>query len=317
MKRNLITSIWESRKPSTISKYCLSLRKFFSFCGQNAILIQIPFSSMTIASYLEHLKEQTTAKSALSNALLCIKWLHGFMPGLNNCNDPANDRFLSKLVESSNRNTMKLKKRKSPLTPEMINGIINSLPSDPTLTQLRNCLIPILSYALLLRHDKTSHINCNHLDMNEEGLKVFIPTSKTDTYRDGRFAYLSIKNRSIFDLLLAYLRKSHLEIGMNHFLFGPIVFNKNSKRYEIQNKKLPYEVFNKVFKDAMGRLGTNPDSFGTHSARSGGASCLAPHVTEYDLMLTGRWSDPRSIGNYVETPPEKRFKINEILDINA
>ena len=121
----------------------------------------------------------------------------------------------------------------------------------------------------------------------------------------------------LVDLLLAYLKKSHLEIGMNHFLFGPIVFNKNSKRYEIQNKKLPYEVFNKVFKDAVGRLGMNPDSFGTHSARSGGASCLAPHVTEYDLMLTGRWSDPRSIGNYVETPPEKRFKINEILDINA
>ena len=103
---------------------------------------------------------------------------------------------------------------------------------------------------------------------------------------------------------------------MNHFLFGPIVFNKENKRYEVLNKKLPYEVFNKIFKDAVTRLGLNPNDYGTHSAGSGGATCLAPHISEYDLMLTGRWSDPRSIGSYVETPVESRFQINEILDIN-
>ena len=64
----------------------------------------------------------------------------------------------------------------------MINGILKALPSNSTLTQLGYCLIPVSSYTLMLRHDKRSLINCSHLDMSEEGQKIFIPTSKTDTY---------------------------------------------------------------------------------------------------------------------------------------
>ena len=177
------------------------------------------------------------------------------MPGLNPSNDPANDLFLSKIVESSNRNSYKMKQRKKPLSSDMIKGIINLLPTEPTLTQLRDCLIPVLSYALLLRHDETSHLNCNHFMPETEGFKIHIPSSKTDTYRDGKYVYLSKENRSLFDLLMRYLAKSKLYIGMNHFLFGPIVFNKSTKNYEIENKKLSYDVFNKITKEAVSKLG--------------------------------------------------------------
>ena len=238
------------------------------------------------------------------------------MPGLNSWNDPANDQFLSKIVESSNRNNYKSKQRKKPLTPDMIKDILRLLPSEPTLTQLRDCLIPVMSYALLLRHDETSHLNCNHFVEDTNGFKIHIPSSKTDTYREGKIVYLSKENRSLFDTFLKYLSKSNLNIGINHFLFGPIKFDKSLQKFSVENKKLPYESFNKIIKNAVIKLGCNPDEFGTHSARSGGASCLAPHISEYDLMLNGRWSDPRSIGSYVETPSAHRFEINEILDIN-
>ena len=198
----------------------------------------------------------------------------------------------------------------------MIKGILNLLPSEPTLTQLRDCLIPVLSYALLLRHDETAHLNCNHFTEDSDGFKIIIPSSKTDTYREGKTVYLSKGNLSLWKLLMQYLSKSNLNFSMNHYLFGPIRFDKPSKGYIIENKKLSYECFNKIFKAAVARLGFDPDNFGTHSARSGGASCLAPHISEYNLMLNGRWSDPRSIGSYVETPSSQRFEINEILDIN-
>ena len=79
---------------------------------------------------------------------------------------------------------------------------------------------------------------------------------------------------------------------------------------------MSYDCFLKITKNAVISLGLNPAEYGTHSARSGGATRLAPFVSEYDLMLNGRWSDPRSIGSYVETPNDERFKTNEILDIN-
>ena len=316
LKTKIIKSIWESRKPSTIAKYCQTLRRFFEFCQSNGIDTVIPFHSLTIAQYLEHTKDMTAAKSAVTNGLLCIKWLHSFKPGLNGSNDPANDLFLSKIVESSNRNSYKSKQRKKPLSPDMIKGILKLLPPEPTLTQLRDCLIPTLSYSLLLRHDETSHLNCNHFTEVPEGLKILIPSSKTDTYREGKVVYLSRRNCSLFDLLLRYLSKSNLSFGMNHYLFGPIKYDKLYKGYTIENRKLSYECYNKIIKDAVSSLGLDPNEFGTHSARSGGATCLAPHISEYNLMLNGRWSDPRSIGSYVETPSSQRFEINEILDIN-
>ena len=310
-------SIWESRKPTTIVKYCSTLRKFFDFCQIRSINIVIPFDSLTIAQYLEHIKLTTSAISSVSNALVSIKWLHGFMPGLNALNDPANDRFLSKIVESCNRNFAKMKQRKEPLSPEMIKILIESVPKNATLTQLRDCLIPVLSFSLLLRHDEASHLNCNHFSEEDQGLKILIPSSKTDSFRQGKFVFLSRKNHSVFKLIAQYLSKANLNFGQNHFFFGPIEFNKVKRRFEVGNKMLSYDVYNKIYKDAVSKLGLNPDNYGTHSARSGGASCLAPHISQFDLMLSGRWSDPRSIGSYVETPDVRRYEINEILNINT
>ena len=238
------------------------------------------------------------------------------MPGLNFSNDPANDLFLSKIVESVDRNAVTVKQRKKPFSPEMIKDLIRLLPSSPTLTELRDCLIPVLSFSLLLRHDETSHLNCLHISHCPDGLKIFIPSSKTDTHRKGKFVFLSKNNKAVFDLVFKYLAKSDLSLGMNHFFFGPIAFNSHEKRYEIKNQKLSYDCFNRISKNAVTLLGFEPNEYATHSARSGGATSLAPHVSQYDLMLSGRWSDPRSIGSYVETPDAHRFSTNEILDIN-
>ena len=276
----------------------------------------MPIPSLKIALYLEHLKQTSEARGTISNALVSIKWLHYFVPGLNSLNNPLNDEFLSKIVEGRNRNKAKMKTRKKPFSTEIIHGFLKSLPENPTLTQLRNTLIPVLAFALLLRHDETSHLNCNHFTILDHGLKILIPSSKTDNFREGKFVFLSKDNHSLYDLFFKYLEKANLHLSLNHFLFGPLEFDKSSKKYVIKNEKLSYNVFNKIVKDAVTSLGLDPNDYGTHSARSGGATTLAPHISQFNLMLTGRWSDPRSIGSYVETSTETRFELNSILDIN-
>ena len=239
----------------------------------------MPIPSLKIAFYLEFLKQSSEAKGALSNALVSLKWLHYFVPGLNSTNNPLNDEFLSKIVEGQNRNKAKMKIRKQPFSSEIIQGILKNLPQNPSLTQLRNTLIPVLSFALLLRHDETSHLNCNHFSILDHGLKILIPSSKTDNFRKGKFVFLSKENRSLYDLFFKYLNQADLHIGLNHFLFGPIAFDQISRKFSVKNEKLSYNVYNKIVKDAVAGLGLNPENFGTHSARSGGATALAPFVS--------------------------------------
>ena len=311
VKRNIILSIWESRKPSTITKYCLCLRKFLKYCQEVSIGVKLPISSLIAAQYLNHARRQS--KNAVKDALTSLKWLHVFVPGLNSVNNPLNDDFLSRLVESANRNEIKEKCRKKPLTPEIINNIIHNIPANPTLTEIRDALIPALAFVLLLRHDELSHLNFNHFTQMSEGLKILIPSSKTDTYREGKYAFLSNQNSSVYNLIFQYLSKAERDFKSNSFFFGPILITKG--KFCLENKKLSYEVFNKVTKEAVAKQGLNPDEYGTHSARSGGATALYPLANQYELLLSGRWADPKSLGSYIEVPASSRFEINSRLNL--
>ena len=312
VKRNIILSIWESRKPSTITKYCLCLRKFLQYCSKVSIEVKLPISSLIAAQYLNHVKRQS--KSAVKDALTSLKWLHIFIPGLNSSNNPLNDDLLSRLVDSVNRNEVKEKSRKKPLTSEMINATINNLPKNPTLTELRDALIPALAFALLLRHDELSHLNFNHFTQLPEGLKIFIPSSKTDTYREGKYVFLSNENVSVYNLLFKYVSKSDHDFKSNCFFFAPISITKGS--FRLENKKLSYDVFSKIIKQTVAKQGLNPEQYGTHSARSGGATALYPLTNQYEILLSGRWADPRSLGSYIEVSPSSRFEINSRLNLS-
>ena len=192
---------------------------------------------------------------------------------------------------------------------------MKKLPPSPSLSQACDAVIPTLAYALLLRHDETSHLNCSHFFAEDDGLRILIPLSKTENYREGKYAFLFKENRSLHDLFFKYLKTSNSK-RQNRFLFGPIGFDCLVKRQIIENKKLSYYVFNKIVKDAVSNLGLNPGKFGIHFARSEGATALVPFVTQFELMLSGYWSDPRSIGSYVETQSFMRFEINHELNIN-
>ena len=273
---------------------------------------------MTVANYLIFLSDTNRSKGATNNAMAGLKWFHSFVPGLNAANNPMNDEFISKISQSENRNLAKLKIRKKPLSNDIIKAILKKSISEqnPTLLMIRNTLIPCMAYALLLRHDEISHLNCSHITVTESGLKIFIPSSKTDTYRQGKFVFLSKDNSDLYNLFFRYIDMSDLSIGKNHFLFAPIIFDLKKKRFLLQNKKLSYTVFNEVVKEAVSDLGLDPHEYGTHSCRSGGATDLAPHISQFELLLSGRWADPRSLGSYVETPQERRFEISRNFHLN-
>ena len=252
--------------------------------------------------------------NAVKDAISSLKWLHYFVPGLNSLNNPLNDEFLAKIVESTKRNHIKEKCRKKPLTSDIINNIVSSLPPSPTLTEIRDTLIPSLAFSLLLRHDEVSHLNFNHFTLQSGGLKIHIPSSKTDTYRNGKYVFLAKENSKVYNLVFQYIHKAGLDFQTNHFFFAPIAIEKG--KMKLRNSILSYNTYNQIMKRAVSKQGLNPYEFGTHSARSGGATTLFPVTNEFELMLSGRWPDPRSLGSYVEISDDSRFELNSRLNLN-
>ena len=83
--------------------------------------------------------------------------------------------------------------------------------------------------------------------------------------------------------------------------------------YALSNKILAYTSFRDIVKKAVRKIGLDDKLYGTHSCRSGGATDLAPRVSEHDLLISGRWADARSIRSYVEVSDQERFEMSGIL----
>jgi integrase len=295
-----------------VQKYCYAVRKYFSFCCLLDIDMILPLESISVAKYLAYLRHSGCSQSAVKTAVVALKWLHSFIPGVNKFNCSLSDEFISRLADSAVRNIPKKSNQKQPLSGDSITKIIEKLSSNARLVDIRNVLMPSLAYALLLRSDELCHINCKFMADTAGGIKITIPSSKTDVYREGKVVFLARQqsSTSVCLLLESFMEKAGLSIGMNHFLFTPIC------RGKVVNAKLSYSTYLTVVKSQVSGLGLDPALYGTHSLRSGGASSLATQVTEFELLLSGRWRDPRSLRSYVKVSDQRRFKISQNLFLN-
>ena len=266
---------------------------------------------MDAAKYLAYLKVNGASHSTFKVILTAIKWVNNFFPGINKFNCPMEDNFLLRLKDSALRSTPIKSNQKEVITGDILEKIVAAQPENPSLSQRRNILMPCLSYALLLRHDELSHLNCLYFVEDTKGIQITIPSSKTDVYRNGKKVFLAkeASPQSVFCLLKKYISLSGLKMGDNHFLFTPIINGR------VINQKLPYSTFCSNIKQLMTGIGYNAKFYGTHSLRSGAATDLSSRVTEYELLLTGRWRDPRSLNAYVKISDKRRFEISRELSL--
>ena len=285
------------------------------FCAVFEDTITLPVDAVLAARYLSFLKETSGTQGAVKTAYNALKWLHNFVPDINKFNDPLDNKVVKCVLDSALRSLKIKRNNKLPLSPDIVKNIISSLSDNTSLLDIRNCLIITLAYSLLLRHDEISHISCGHISKINNGLKFIIVASKTDVYKNGKDVFLA-KDRgkfSVYGLFFRYLSLAHLSLGDNHFLFGPIIFDNKNKVHRIENHILSYNSYRNILRDKLSSIGLNPNQFGFHSCRSGGASALASSVSQFELMNSGRWKDPRSISHYVSIPEDRRLDISKKL----
>ena len=289
--------------------YCYSIRKFLAFCSIFGHGLTLPISSALAANFISFTSHNCGTRGAVSTAINALKWLHNFVPGISQANDPLNDKILKMVVDSALRHLPKRRFSKLPLPNEFIDKILVEAENCSLLVEIRDRLILSLAYTLLFRHDEISHISCGHLAHVSGGLKILIPSSKTDVYKNGNWAFLS--NSRVLSLLQRYMTLAGLSVGDSHFLFGPII--RQGGRDCVGNTKLSYNSYRKILRSTLSSYGYNPDLFGFHSCRSGGATTLARKVTNFELLSAGRWKSARSLSHYVKISDKRKMQFSRYL----
>ena len=316
---SLLNRLLSSRADSTSKKYISEIKKFFAWCRTKCIPLMIPFSTPVVALYLFHLDQQSRSPASMVLVHAALKWLHSFVP--EDVPNPLDNACCKNIIESAKRIRSQPINMKKPANAEVIKNIIDKYGTNQaSLKDLRIALISALGFAGFFCFNELANIQPSHLTFHDDCVKIFVPKSKTDVYREGNYVYIAKleNNYCPVSILQRYIETANLDLSSNLPLFRPL--SKSKSGYTLRNGKLSYTRCREIFKAALKELGYDPKHYGLHSLRSGGITSVVSNdisktVSERLLKLHGCWKTDEAKDMYVLEPECSRLRVTKCLGI--
>ena len=161
----------------------------------------------------------------------------------------------------------------------------------------------------------------SHIEFHSQYIKIFVPRSKTDVYREGNYVYISASESQYcpVSVLRKYMNLANIHDNSNLPLFRPLVFHKSNSSYTPRDGKMSYSSCREILRDSLKQLGYNPDDYGLHSLRSGGITSVVRNscnsVSERLLKVHGRWKTDAAKDMYVEESLDNRLQVTKFLGL--
>ncbi|KAL5497424.1 hypothetical protein EMCRGX_G013893 [Ephydatia muelleri] len=140
-----------------------------------------PVQDIHLVLYLQHLSESIQSKSAVEEVVHAVSRLHQ-MARLSSI---AGSPIVQATLGGLRRELAKPKKRKEPVTAEMLLAMVEAAGPSPSLTEIRLLAICLVAFAGFLRCEELLKLRCADVTFNTEGMVIHIASSKTDQYREG------------------------------------------------------------------------------------------------------------------------------------
>ena len=189
--RQVLDVMFKSRADATAKTYIRVIKKFMDWCKSRQICMQLPFPLGVVSLYLLEVQQSCTSSSSVILAHAALKWLHSFVPSLDR--NPLDSDFCRNIVESAKRHKSQPIMKKKPITTEIIKNILDVYSKeDANLKDLRIAALCSLAFAGFFRYDdELCNIVPKHTEFCSGYLRIFLPRSKTDIYREGNYVYIS------------------------------------------------------------------------------------------------------------------------------
>ena len=213
------------------------------------------------------------------------------------------------------RNSPK-RRKKEPITPDIINRIVNYFKDKNEFPALRFIIICLICYTGFLRISELLNLKVKNLDFLAGGLKLTIPFSKTDQLYEGDVVYISSLESEACPVkwLNIYLEKLRLKDPENFIICR---LAKTKKGHSVfRQHSISYAAARNSFLKHLSQIVDDTSIFGLHPLRSGGGTAAANSgVTDRLIAKQGRWSSTSSRDGYIKDSTAKRFKVSASLGI--
>lgn len=304
-------TVLSSRADSTTIKYMYAFRKWKEWAEAKREVVVFPVQDIQFALYLQHVAETTKSRAAVETAVNAASWaqqLAGLRP-------VSSFPFVQVVLSGLQRTLAKPKKKKEPVTVEMLAALVQS--SDGSLADLRLIAMAILAFAAFLRCDELVKLRCCDVLFNPSGLSINLPRSKTDQYREGSSVLIAPSGTSTCPvaMLKQYCTKAAVELTSENFLFRGIVKTRKGERLR-NSGHISYTRVRELILQRLKKLGYDASKFGMHSFRAGGATAAAnAGVPDRLFKRHGRWRSESAKDGYVKDSVESRLSVSQSLKL--
>jgi hypothetical protein len=307
----------DSRAKSTALKYELGYKKWRIWCQANNVQ-PLPGQTVDFARFLSHLYQSNVPYSQIESIFYSVKWFHDRHPLC--VNNPCDSKFSHLLLQGLKRRLAKPTTKKLPISPELLRSIVQHFGKPgAVLSEVRVCMLFLLTYAGFFRFDEISRIRRCDIVMCNSYFKVFVASSKTDMYRQGAWVVVAATGSPTcpMAMLTRYLRLALFDDPSDQaFLFRPVQFFANDNKYRLRKGNLSYTRCREIFRQALVDIGVDPKPYGFHSLRAGGATAAANAGVAVRLFKRhGRWRSEFAKDGYVDDSLSNRLTVSKNLGI--
>ena len=165
-----------------------------------------PASPFHFAIYLLHLMTEVKTASPLE---FSIAWFHQ----LGGEPSPSDHPLVKSTLAGAQRLLAHQTTKKEPITVSQLEQLVASkVDSMASLYNIRSVVICLLAFAAFLRFDELAKLVRSDVKIENDMLKLFIQSSKTDQYRDGAWIVVasSTKATCVVAMMNRYLDRAGL-----------------------------------------------------------------------------------------------------------
>ena len=229
----------------------------------------------------------------------------------------SNEVFIKAVVDGFQRRYAKPKKRKEPITPEILLRLVETMGSSPTLSSGYDMFA--LAYAAFLRFDEVAKLRCCDVGIKQDRMDIVINYSKTDQYRQG--AVVPIARSGLCTCPVAmmelYWRLGSISGSSEEKLFRAISCSDKKGEFLRSSGGLSYTRMREIVMEKLEVIWVDTKQFGLYSFRAGGATAAAnnPSVSERLFKRHGRWKSETAKDGYVKDALDRRLLVSKGLGI--
>jgi integrase len=265
---------------------------------------RLPASPEQVAIYLQAYAPHLNART-LARRLTALKNWHVYQ----GFPDPTQHPAIQKTMVGINRIHGKPKLKAHPLLPHDLKTIAAHLAADQSLAAVRDNALLQVGFFAALRRSELVAIEHQHLDWQEQGVDILLPSSKTDQAHQGQFSAI-VPGKGVLcavNALKAWLELSEIRNGY--------VFREIKKGQKLTDHALSPLAVNYILKKRAHQCGLAfAEKLSGHSLRRGLATSASLAGAKLSaIMRQGRWKNLNTVMEYVEA--SERFSDNVGLQI--